>query len=122
MTGRARARRLCQAAVGVFIDPQTALYDLAREEVGEQFDRFFPDRKSPAQRLLEGVLEDFRPSGLGDESGEHLASVATALFARHGLTSAELARIGKSEIGTWAADAASLVCGRGLTSRPASLA
>jgi hypothetical protein len=117
MTGRARARRLCQTAIGVFIDPQKAIYDLAREEVGEQFDRFFPERTSLSQRLLASIVEDFRPSGLDDEGGEHLASVATDLFARYGLTSAELAGMAKAEIGTWAAGAGRLVCGRGLTSR-----
>ena len=118
LTGRARARRLCQAAIGVFIDPQKTIYDFAREEVGEQFDRYFPDPTSPAQRLLSSIIKNFRSAGLEDDEGEHLANVATQLFAGHGLTSTELAGMAKAEIGVWATDAASLVCGRGLTTRP----
>lgn len=64
MSGRARAKRICQAAIGVFIDPKKAAYDLAREEVGLAFDRLFPDNTTPAQRLLASVLADFQPPTL----------------------------------------------------------
>ncbi len=122
MSGRARAKRICQAAVGVFFNPTATLVGLARDEVGAAFDLYFPDPMSPAQRLLAALLQDFQSPDLDDDAGEHLTSVATDLFAGHGLSSAELAAIAKPELKAWATDARDRVCRRGLTTRLPGLA
>ena len=122
MSGRTRARRICQAAVGVFIDPKKAAYDFAREEIGEAFERWFPEQSDPARRLLDAVLADFRSAALDDDAHEHLTASAVDLFVAHGLSSAELAGMAQADIAGWAAAATSHVCGRGLTTRPPGLA
>lgn len=121
MSGRARAKRICQAAVGVFIDPKKAAFDLAREEVGDAFDRIFPHKADPAQVLLDKVLAHFQPPDLDSGQGEHLTATATDLLGRHGLAEHELAHIIDDDASRWAAAAREIVCHRGLTTRPPGL-
>ncbi len=68
------------------------------------------------------MLADFTSGDLDRDAQEHLTASAIDLFMRHGLSSAELARMAQADIASWAAAATDRVCQRGLTMRPPGLA
>ena len=80
MSGRARAKRICQAAISVFVNPQGVALKLAADEIGDAFDRLFPEPTDTAQLLLSRVLEDFNTASLDADRHDHLSAAATDLF------------------------------------------